>query len=36
MSLVGVIIAPGVSRIGEIRLKPERLQEAYKLGLSLA
>jgi multimeric flavodoxin WrbA len=35
MNLVGEIIVPGVSRKGEIRLKPECLQEAYELGRSL-
>jgi multimeric flavodoxin WrbA len=36
MKLAGVIIVPGVSRKGEIRLRPERLREAYELGRSLA
>jgi len=36
VKLVGKIIVPGVSRKGEIRQKPERLEEAYELGRRMA
>ena len=36
VKLVGKIIVPGVSAKGEIRQKPERLEEAYELGRSMA
>jgi len=35
VKLVGKIIVPGVSGKGEIRQKPERLEEAYELGRNL-
>ena len=35
VKLLGEIIVPGVSDKGEIRQKPERLQEAYELGRRL-
>jgi len=36
MKLLGKIIVPGVSKKGDVRRKPESLQQAYELGQSLA
>jgi hypothetical protein len=36
MQLAGTIVVPGVGAKGEIRKKPERLEEAARLGQSLA
>ena len=36
MKLVATIIVPGVGKKGEILERPERLEEAYRLGAKLA
>jgi hypothetical protein len=36
MNLIGKIIAPGVTKRGEVKEKKEYMEEAYKLGKEVA